>query len=165
MEVICNASPVIGLSIIGRLDILWNVFDKCFVPTAVYEEVVLSKGILRVGAKELQEAVQGGFIKVYAVNNRLLVDQLIGRLHRGELEVVVAAKELGISRVIIDDKSARIFAETMLLKTIGLVGVIRLAKDVGLIERVKPCLDTLVANEYRLSLKIYNEVLKQENKI
>lgn len=93
------------------------------------------------------------------------MEQLYGRLHRGELEVMVAAKELKIKRVIIDDRSARHFAETMLLRSIGLMGVLLLAKECKKIESVKKYLDILIENGFRMSVKLYNQVLKSAGEI
>jgi predicted nucleic acid-binding protein len=94
------------------------------------------------------------------VQNTAFVEQMYGRLHKGELEVMVAAKELKINRVIIDDRPARNFSETMLLKSIGLIGILIVAKKLGLISEVKKYLDVLIQEEYRISKKLYLEGLK-----
>lgn len=78
---------------------------------------------------------------------------------------MVAAKELEIKRVIIDDRSARHFAETMLLRTVGLMGILLLAKEYKKIESVKKYLDILIENGFRMSVKLYNEVLKSAQEI
>lgn len=85
---------------------------------------------------------------------------MYGRLHKGELEVMIAAKELKINRVIIDDRPARNFSETMLLKSIGLIGILLTAKKLGLISEVKKYLDILIQEGYRISKKLYLEGLK-----
>ncbi len=38
-RVIVNASPVIGLSMIGKLYLLWRLFDEVYIPTAVINEL------------------------------------------------------------------------------------------------------------------------------
>ncbi|WP_204377954.1 DUF3368 domain-containing protein [Clostridium ljungdahlii] len=93
------------------------------------------------------------------------MEQLYGRLHRGELEVMAAAKELKIKRVIIDDRSARHFAETMLLRSIGLMGILLLAKEYKKIESVKKYLDILIEKGFRMSVKLYNQILKSAGEI
>jgi predicted nucleic acid-binding protein len=40
IKVMCNASPIIGLSILGKLNLLWEMFEV-FIPEEVYNEVVL----------------------------------------------------------------------------------------------------------------------------
>jgi predicted nucleic acid-binding protein len=158
-KVICNSSPVIGLTIIGKLNLLWELFEKVYVPEEVYKEIVNINTTGKYGALELQEAIDKGEISVYKVKNQILVVQLCGRLHRGELEVIFGAKELGINVVVIDEKSARSFAETMLLDSIGIIGILLLAKKSGKIVEVKKELDLLINNDYRVSKELYERVL------
>jgi predicted nucleic acid-binding protein len=40
IKAICNTSPIIGLSIVGRIDLLWELFD-IYIPQEVYNEVVI----------------------------------------------------------------------------------------------------------------------------
>ena len=159
-KAVCNSSPIIGLSIIGKLDLLWQIFDDVFIPEEVYNEVVSNNKYKNYGEKELKEALDSKNIKIYKVQNIAFVDQLYGRLHRGELEVMIAAKELKINLVIIDDRPARNFSETMLLKSIGLIGILIVAKKRGLISEVKKYLDVLIEEDYRISKKLYFEALK-----
>jgi len=72
---------------------------------------------------------------------------------------MTAAKELEAQYILIDDKAARALAEAMLLEPTGLVGLLKLAKLTGKIDSLKECLDRLIENNYRISKKIYNEVL------
>lgn len=32
IRVVCNSSPIIGLSKIGKLDLLWTLFDEVMIP-------------------------------------------------------------------------------------------------------------------------------------
>ena len=45
----CDSSVIIALSAIGRIDILWKLFDEVLVPEAVYREVCI-KGKGRAGS-------------------------------------------------------------------------------------------------------------------
>lgn len=76
------------------------------------------------------------------------------------IEVIQAARELGISRVIIDDRPARNRAKDMLLKPIGIIGILQLAKKLEKIDEVKSYMDTLVQEDYRISKRLYLEALK-----
>ncbi len=40
IKAISNTSPIIGLSMIGQLELLWGLFD-IYIPQEVYNEVVL----------------------------------------------------------------------------------------------------------------------------
>lgn len=100
-------------------------------------------------------------IKIYHIKNCDLVYQLYGRLYTGELEVIVSAKELKINHVIIDDRSARIMANSMCLKTLGIMGILLIAKERGYILEIKKEIDSLIKSGYRISLNLYQEILKK----
>jgi predicted nucleic acid-binding protein len=139
LKVMCNASPIIGLSMLNSLQLLWELFDVT-IPEEVYREVVLQAPEPIVGSKELRQAVAEGKVKVYTVLDKALINKAYGILHRGELEVSIGALELDIKVVIIDEKAAQDFAEKLNLKPLGIVGVLRLVKHKGLIESIKPFL-------------------------
>lgn len=160
-KIICNASPIIGLSKIGLLHLLWDLFEEIYVPSGVFLEITEGNKLKNFGKHELQGAVETGQIKLYSIENTTFLEQFYGRLHRGELEVIIAAKETGIGTAVIDDLSARKFADTMLVKTIGVVGILLLAKRLGKIEEIKKYLDLLIANKYRISDKLYRTILNE----
>lgn len=164
MNVICNTSPIIGLSAIDHLELLWLLFDKVIIPNEVYLEIQNAK-TNKTGIRELQEAIEQNNIEIYHIKNHDLVYKLYGRLHTGELEVIVAAKELNINHVIIDDRSARIMANSMCLKTLGIMGILLIAKEKGHILEVKKEVDSLIKSGYRISLNLYQEVLKKAGEL
>ena len=55
LVVIADVGPILALSIVGRLDVLGQLFGKVLVPEAVYGEVVI-QGRGRPGALELAQA-------------------------------------------------------------------------------------------------------------
>ena len=87
--------------------------------------------------KGLKSVLIRGKIIIYKVKNADTVKALYGRLHFGELEVIVGAKELGIDFAIIDEHAARKMASEFLIDTIGVLGILSLAKTKGLINLVK----------------------------
>lgn len=157
--VMCNSSPIIGLSGIGKLDLLWIIFEKVLIPEAVYNEVFKGQKNKRVGTEELHDAIEKGLIEIYHVKDELFVNRFIGKLHRGELEVIAGAKELNLDYLLIDEKSARSLAEALMLQPTGLLGILKFAKLSGAIETLKPYLDGLIENNYRISKKLYNGIL------
>ena len=101
MEIVINASPLILLDKINRLYLLDMLFDVVYVPTAVLREVeagtesnIISK-LSQISYKQL------------AISNRVAVSSLLGRLHVGEVEVIIGAIENGIKTVVLDDNTAR----------------------------------------------------------
>ena len=163
-SVISNATPLIVLIFLNKLDLLNMLFDKAYIPIQVYEEVVgLDQN--RAGVKELRKKIQEGEILIYDIIDHRFVEMMLGRLHRGELSVMVAAKELGIRFVLMDDASARKTAESFSLVPIGTVGILKMAKMKGFIPEIKPLLDRLIENNFRMSLKLYNEILKDVDEL
>ena len=164
IKVICNASPIIGLVGIGQLSLLWELFDEVVIPEAVYHEICIGNRVHETAL--IMDAVNNGHIKVVKIRSKDLTDLLYGKLHRGELETIIGAKEdAEISFAIIDEKAARSFASAMLVDTLGILGILSHAKAKGLISAVRPYLDNLIKNHYRISDTLYNQVLKKENEL
>ena len=92
-----------------------------------------------------------------------MVKRLFGKLHLGELETIVGGIELGVDFVLIDEISARNMAKNFFQTPIGTLGILRLAKSKGKIQQIKPYLDVLISNDYRISKKLYEQVLQLEN--
>lgn len=160
----CNASPIIALSIIGQLDLLWQMFEV-YIPSAVYQEVVFNQFDHDFGKCELDQALSEEHIKLYNVQDQDFVEKLYGHFHRGELEVIAGAIEMGINVVLIDERSARNLAETLLIRPLGVLGLLRKAKYSGRIDSVKPMLDLLIKYKFRISAELYNKTLKELGEI
>lgn len=99
------------------------------------------------------------------MKNSGLVKQLYGKLHFGELEVIVAAKELNIPIAVIDERAARKMAAYFLIQTIGIIGVLSLAKQRYLIDYVKPEIDALRQIGYRISENLYKQILTKNGEL
>lgn len=160
-KVITNSTPIIGLAILGKLQLLAELFEDVYVPDAVYQEVSHSKSPRQYGRNELRKLITEGTFKLYKVENGNLVRKLFGKLHEGELETIVGAKELDLQFVVMDEHAARTLAKTFLLKPIGTIGVLILAKKKGKIEKIKPFLDTLISHDFHISRKLYQQALEQ----
>ena len=55
MKAIVNATPLIALALLGRLDLLRQMFDEVIVPATVYQEVAV-EGTGRPGAAAIAQA-------------------------------------------------------------------------------------------------------------
>ncbi|MBR3374659.1 MAG: DUF3368 domain-containing protein, partial [Firmicutes bacterium] len=89
------------------------------------------------------------------------VKAMFGRLHFGELEVIVGAKELGIEIAVIDERAARRIASEFLIKTVGILGILLMAKRRGFLSTIREDVDALRASGYRISESLYKEVLQE----
>ena len=104
MIVVSNTTPLIGMAIIERFDLLSQLFGTIHIAQAVYEEVVVA-GRENGGAKA--EVSSATWIKTVAVRDQLAVDVLLDELDRGEAETVVLARELSADWVLMDEKKGR----------------------------------------------------------
>lgn len=118
MKVVSNTSPIIFLSKIESLDLLSQCFEKVLIPQAVVKEL-----------RDLSppDYIERATISTAGTNFVLGALGAMWRLHAGELEAMVLAKEIQADYVIIDDRLARQKAQRMGLKTMGTIGVILLA--------------------------------------
>lgn len=57
MTVVSNTTPLIGLSLVGRFELLKNLFGSILIPSAVYNELVV-KGAGRVGMEKVAKGVR-----------------------------------------------------------------------------------------------------------
>ena len=161
MKVICNTSPIIGLLSIKRLSLLWELFEEVIIPQAVYEELCVENENYRKEIQEIKIRVAQRKISIYQIENSQMVKAMYGKLHYGELEVIVGAKELNVSLAIIDEIAARKMAAEFLIDTMGIMGMLLMAKKRGIIKEIRPDIELLRRNGYRISDKLFEETLKK----
>jgi len=157
MIVVSDATPLIALARIGRLDLLRELFDAILIPEAVHEEVV-ARSPGRSGASEVGQAE---WIRRQVPADRRRVNYLRADLDWGEAEALVLAEEVAADWVLVDEPKARLAAELLGLRFMGTVGVLLLAKRLGKISAVRPVLDELRARKFRLSERVYSAVLAE----
>jgi predicted nucleic acid-binding protein len=157
--IVSNAGPLIALAKIERFELLRKLFSELCIPQAVYNEVVVI-GAGRAGANETEQAV-GDWIEVQEVKDLVMVKSLLTKLGKGESEAIALALETKADLVLLDDYKARATAEFMGLNMTGTVGMLNKAQKEGLISDLRPLLDELRARGFRLSDKVYAEILKR----
>lgn len=158
-KVISNTSPIIALSTINKLELLWNLFDEVYVSEAVCNEILAGYPEHLKGKKELIEAIEKGKIKLYSVEDKDFVSKMIGKLHIGEVETIIGGLELNVDFVIIDERAARTQAKNHLLIPLGTLGILKIAKQKNIITEIKPYIDNLILEGYRLSKQVCDKIL------
>lgn len=160
--IVSNSSPLINLSAIGEFNLLQELFGEIFIPSAVWDEVVI-KGKGQPGAEEIKNAK---WVKKELVANMSLVEILTLNLGKGEAEAIALAKEKDAEILLIDDKSARKIAHHLGLNYIGLLGVLREAKSKGIIKSIRGYMDLLrTVAGFWISEDVYKNILKLENEV
>lgn len=131
MNAIVNATPLIALSLIDRLDLLRTLFDDVIVPAEVYNEVV-AQGAGKPGAEALARA---DWLQVVPSPSVSAIDPMLTGLDAGEMAVLLLARQLHPDWVVIDERQARRVAFALELPVKGTLGILLAAALAGLLTR------------------------------
>lgn len=153
--VVTNTTPIIALSLIGQLDLLWALYGEVLAPSAVVAEV-MAGGIRRVGASELRQA---HWLRRVDLADPGRAD-LLADLDRGEAEAIALAQELKADLLIVDERLARRHAQHLGIPITGTLGVLLKAKQVGLIVEVRPLIVRLEEGGIRLGASLMGRTLE-----
>ena len=149
--IIGDSSALVALATMDRLDLLEKIFDKIYVPQAVYDEVTISYKSQSLKLKEFL------FDKVVAVE----LDISKMGLGQGELEAIALYKSMNADFLLIDDRRAKSFAKLNGLNVLGSLGVMVLAKDAGFVESIREDLEKLVNSSLFISQNLIDRVLRE----
>ncbi len=153
-KAISNTSPLLYLHRINAIDWLAELFEEIWVPSAVVEE--------------LQEGENRGYNVPHLDNYpnlQIVSPQNIPEnlentdLGSGEQAAIALALENRDRIVLLDDALARTTARNFGLTIWGTLKILLEAKDKGLIERIKPCVDRLQKSGMWISNDIRQRVL------
>ena len=160
MKVISNSSILIGLSAIGRLELLHRRFPEgVIVPDAVWQEVV-ETGHGRTGAEQVATAE---WIRRQQIQNKVFATALQAYLDQGEAEVIALGHEIGADLLLLDEKSARrSVAARLQHPVLGTIGVLIWAKRKHIISSLSSELALLQKKGgFRVSKVVYEYALEQ----
>lgn len=155
--IVCNAGPLIALSIVNQLGLLEKLYRRVVVPDAVVREVV-GAGVGRIGAAELDAASWIEMIVTGASPEPLLATEL----GPGEAAVIATAQRFQARLVLIDERRARRVAEQVYgLRVKGSAGILVAAKRAGLITQVRPFLESMSREGYFLSSRLIERAAQE----
>ena len=158
---VSNSSPLIHLSLIGRINLLRR-FSGVFIPPAVWREVV-EQGGSRPGATEIREARESGWLRVVEPSNTALVRLLEQELHPGEAECIVLAIEIRPDALLLDEAEARRIAGLYDLPVTGIIGLLIQAKHEGQVSSLAEEMNRLrEQGNFRIHDALYRRVLEEE---
>ena len=159
IKVVVDTSPLIALSIVGKLDILKKVFDEIYIPEKVYQEVVI-KGEGLIGAKEVKSAK---WIKIKKVKVPLLYSPFITGIDEGEIQVLALTREIDADFAIIDEYLGRNVAKALNIPVKGTLGILLIAYYKSLIskEELLKVVNKLKNSDIRISQRLYNWFMKR----
>jgi predicted nucleic acid-binding protein len=160
--IVSNASPLIGIARIDKLDLLRELYSELVIPEAVWHEVVVRGG----GQPGAEQIKASEWINQAHVENRTLVQVLSQDLDVGEAESIALALEVQAEILLMDERLGRETADHLGLRYIGVIGILVQAKHKGLIDRIEPLLKALrdLAG-FRVSDELYMRVLQDEGEV
>lgn len=164
MIIISDTSPLSSLALVGYLSILKDIYTNVVIPQAVANELAnLTEEDIRIKA-----IISLNWIQVKQAANLELVACLSNdyNLDIGEAEAIALALELKADELLIDERLGRREAVRLGLSITGVLGVLLIAKNRGLIAKVQPIMESLISQaNFRISHQLYEEVLQTANEL
>ena len=161
---IINASPLIILAKINKLEILKKTYESIEIASSVYQEVVVNG--LKINSRDahiVKEQIESRNIKVLDLSSEFIkkakkIESIYG-IDIGEAETIALALQLNKKEAIIDEISAREAAKTFGIKPIGTLRVLLIAYKDGLIDKaeIKELINEMENSKYRFSPKVLIE--------
>lgn len=153
--VISDASPLIGLSVVGGLGWLPQLFGEVWIPEEVRREVLPDRPAR--GKAGIQAAITAGWLKIWGQP----FSPLIGiDLDEGESACIsIALNHPEPVLLIMDERAGRAVAQEKGLQVIGTAAVIGKAKDAGLIASAREAFEVLHQSDFRIAPAVIKTVL------
>ncbi len=153
---IVDASPLLFLARLNRLELLKSSAEKIYIPDAVLEEINKKQDTATDSIKEILNT----WLFECTIKNQELRDMLFG-LGSGEQDVMIQAYEQRTSLVILDDQDARRTARRLGLKPIGTIGLLLVGKKRGIVDSVENEINRLVEYGFWISDNLRIEALRE----
>ena len=151
---VVNASPLIFLARIERLDLLASLAKLLVVPEAVIREIQAGSG--RDGTADKVKVLPS----ILQVDDRPVPDRIrFWNLGAGESQVLAHGLERPGAEVVLDDLAARRCARSLGLSMIGTLGIVVLCRHRGVISAARPVIETLCEAGLRLGPALIDEAL------
>ena len=158
-RVYADATAIIGLGRIDRLDLLSLLANPIHLTTRIWNEVTVDPD--KPGVAAILRARSAGLLAVVEEGDPRAFPQL----DSGESTVLTAAAAAHAS-VIVDERKARALLKTdpllsrQIPRAIGTLGLILLAKRGGRVAEVRPLLDALTHQDFWISPVLYRDLLR-----
>ncbi len=157
MIVVSDTSCISNLISINQLDLLHKIYNKIYLPPAVYNEIIQLKDEIKLEiASHDWIQVEENFEKNISLTPPKYIDC-------GEAEAIDLALYLKADRLLIDERKGTLLANELGLTTIGLLGILKIAKENNLVSSVKNLIDKLIENNFWLSHSLYRQFLNSVN--
>ena len=155
VPVVVDTTPLIALSLVGRLDLLKILFDHVIIPPAVRAEIEAGSDL----SSTRPDFAAATWIEVVPLRDPGHADLLVD-LDRGEAEVIALGRERRARLVILDERLGRRHARRLDLPVTGTLGVLLRAKELNAVSTIRPIVETLRREGIYLGKSVVDEVLR-----
>lgn len=154
MKIVSNTGPLIGLAKIDRLPILKDIASEIFIPPIVYRELL---GKVGTESERIDRALTNFIRKVELNPLEPVIQEILRDLDEGERQAIALASILSEDVLLLmDDRAGRLAAEKLDIQTTGLIGVLLLAKEKGILDSISSLIYELRNQGYWISDEIAN---------
>ena len=152
MKIISNTGPLIGLAKIRQIFLLKGVAEEVLIPPVVRKELF---GKVGSESEEIDRALNDFIRLADPPPVEPTTEKAIASLDEGEKQAIGLASTFeGDALLLLDDRAARRVAEKLHVPITGLVGLLLLAKEKGLVKDVRSLVRELRNNGYWFSDEI-----------
>jgi predicted nucleic acid-binding protein len=158
MIIVSDTSALGNLAIVDQLTLLQALYNTVVIPDVVAQE------LSNAASPKIYTILSLEWIQVQSITNQAMADALQqnSNLDLGESHAIVLALEEQADELLIDERRGRQEAIRLGIPIIGILGVLLLAKQRGLVPQVQPTLDALIEQAgFRVSPRLYAQVLSQ----
>lgn len=159
MKLVSNASPLIFLAKIGKLELLDNY--ELIIPKQVYEEINKGAKIGREDAQRIENLIEKKIIKVEEsyINNEI-EKQNLGNGEKAAISLAINEK---INTILLDERKARRIAKFYKLKPKGTIGILIEAWNNNEISKqeLKELIQKLLKEGYRINETLILDILNK----
>lgn len=156
MIIVSDTSPLLNFAFIDKLKILNSLYEKIYMPEAVFNEITKDKN-----DNISKKVIDYKWIYTKKISNKSLNNSLQFDLDKGESEALTLYLDLNADLLLIDERKAREIAKRLNIRYIGILGVLMEAKNKNIIKRIKPILDELIIKAgFWIGKDLYNHFLK-----
>ncbi len=169
--IVSDASPLIALAKLDLLELLFVSFTEVHLPQAVYSEATHDR--YREDSKLIHHFIHSS----HQQNQAIVVHKAVHKnrdnkayaeyrniLGEGESQALALVDDLGCG-LLIDERLGRKIARLHDIPVVGVMGVLLQAKSKGKIHAIQPLIEQLLENNYRLSERVIELVLRKAKEL
>jgi len=160
---IADTNVLVAFSSVNRVDILKKLFDGIIVPSAVFNELI-PQGMGWEQAAAIQACIlnEESWIEVINPRKRGITLPYDLNLDPGETEVIAIAMTWN-RLALLDEIPARRIAHKNKIAFMGSLGLLRISKERGILDTVKPIVHAMKAQGIRFSEPLIETFLRSIN--